>query len=71
MSAPSAPAFSAPRVSSMASAVEFDPVPAITGTRLLTALITRCTTSWCSLWSSVADSPVVPHGTIPFVPFLI
>src|SRR5262249_14691103 len=69
--APSAPAFSAPFVSATPSAVEFDPVPAMTGTRLLTALITLSITSWCSLWSSVADSPVVPQGTMPFVPFLM
>jgi len=29
------------------------------------------TTSSCSAWFKVADSPVVPQGTIPFVPFSI
>ena len=52
----------------MASAVELLPVPAITGTRPATTSITRLMTPRCSSVVSVADSPVVPMGTMPFVP---
>ncbi len=55
----------------MASAVEFEPVPAITGTRFFAAAITVRTTSACSSCDSVADSPVDPHGTSPCTPSAI
>ena len=52
----------------MASRVLFEPVPAITGMRPRAS----CTVTWiirpCSSWESVADSPVVPHGTSALVP---
>src|SRR5438874_2487168 len=38
------------------------------GTRRLTTCTVNSTTRLCSAWLSVADSPVVPHGTIPLVP---
>src|SRR4029079_8616361 len=70
--AASAPAFLACRVSSIASAVEFEPVPAITGTPdPLAALMQMSMTRLCSSIESVGDSPVVPHGTRPSVPSLI
>src|SRR5512134_2084977 len=69
--AASAPAFLAYRVRTIASFVLFDPVPAITGTRPSAARITRSITRSCSSYESVADSPVVPHGTMPSVPFRI
>src|SRR5512147_14943 len=55
----------------MVSEVEFDPAPATTGTRLFTVLTVNSITRWCSSWDSVADSPVVPQGTITSVPLLI
>ena len=55
----------------MASLVEFAPVPAITGTRLLTCVTTWRMTAQCSSTVSVADSPVVPTATIASVPFSI
>ena len=64
MSAPSAPASRAWWVSSTASAVELEPVPAMTGTRLLAAFTVSSMTRPCSLWERVADSPVVPQGTM-------
>ena len=48
-----------------------DPVPAITGTRPSTVPITVSMTRSCSSKESVADSPVVPQGTIPSVPLSI
>src|SRR5262249_21726242 len=66
--APVAPASSAARVSRMASAVELEPVPAMTGVRPRAKPITAFTTSMCSSWGSVADSPVEPQGTRPLVP---
>ena len=70
--AASAPAFLACLVSSIASAVEFEPVPAITGTpEPLAAAMQMSMTRLCSSIESVGDSPVVPHGTRPSVPSLI
>src|SRR5262245_26701424 len=70
--AASAPAFLACRVSSIASSVEFEPVPAITGTPLpLAVAIQMSMTRLCSSVESVGDSPVVPQGTRPSVPSLI
>ena len=65
---PSAPASRADLDSATASAVAFEPAPAITGTRFLANCTVRRTTSACSSWLSVADSPVVPHGTSPSIP---
>src|SRR5436190_18201814 len=70
--AASAPAFLACRVSSIASAVAFEPVPAITGTpEPLAALMQMSITRLCSSIETVGDSPVVPQGTRPSVPSLI
>jgi hypothetical protein len=55
----------------MASAVELEPVPAITGTRLRAVSTTISTTRRCSSWLSVGDSPVVPQGIRPSVPCVI
>src|SRR5262245_11041835 len=55
----------------MASSVEFEPVPAMIGTRLLANLMHSSITRSCSAVESVGDSPVVPQGTMPLVPFLI
>ena len=49
----------------MTTRVEFDPQPAITGTRRLAWSTQTEITRACSLGVSVADSPVVPHGTSP------
>ena len=57
--------------SSTASAVEFEPAPAITGTRPLAWSTHHSTTCSCSLWVSVGLSPVVPTGTRPLVPSAI
>src|ERR1041384_2608210 len=70
--AASAPAFLACLVSSIASAVEFEPVPAITGTPdPLAALMQMSMTRLCSSMESVGDSPVVPHAPRASVPSLI
>ena len=61
----SAPAFLAWRVKSIASAVELEPAPAITGTRFLAALMHSSMTCLCSSWLSVGLSPVVPDGNEP------
>ncbi len=45
------------------------PVPAITGIRPFDSLIQSSINFWCSSWDKVGDSPVVPTGTKPFVPF--
>ena len=55
--------------SSTASEVELDPVPAITGILFLHSLTAISIIFLCSLTDNVGDSPVVPPGTIPFVPF--
>jgi hypothetical protein len=54
----------------MASRVELDPAPAITGTLPRAAATTARTTSACSSWDNVGDSPVVPAGDIPSMPLL-
>src|SRR5438105_5012468 len=70
--AASAPAFLACLVRSIASSVEFEPVPAITGTPLpLAARMQMSITRLCSSIDSVGDSPVVPQGTRPSVPSLL
>ena len=56
------------RVSSIASAVEFEPVPAMTGTRFATSSTAVRMSRQCSSRSTVGDSPVVPTMTIPAVP---
>src|SRR5918997_3903984 len=71
MSTASAPARSAWRESSTASAVEFDPAPAITGARPLAWSMHHSTTKLCSWWLRVGLSPVVPTGTSPLVPSAI
>ena len=63
-----APVAFACRVSSIASRVELEPVPAMTARRPRAASTTIPTTRRCSSWDSVGDSPVVPHGTTPSVP---
>jgi len=55
----------------MASSVLFDPAPAITGTLFFTTSTHNSTTRLCSSCDNVGDSPVVPTGTRPFVPFSI
>ena len=67
-SAASAPHAFAWRVRLIASSVEFEPVPATTGTRPLVTSTHISVTRWCSGWLSVGDSPVVPQGTRPCVP---
>ena len=52
----------------MASAVLLAPVPAITGTRLLTCFTVASITAKCSSTAKVALSPVVPTATMPSVP---
>ncbi len=71
MSAPSAPASQACRVNRSASAVLFEPVPAMTGTLFRTASTVISITRSCSSWERVVDSPVVPQGAIPSVPAAI
>src|SRR6267154_2871267 len=66
-----APAFSACSASSMASLVELEPAPAITGTRPLASSMHHSTTRLCSSWFTVGLSPVVPTGTRPWVPSAI
>ena len=58
-------------VKEIASAVEFDPVPAMTGFFPLLSFIHNSITFWCSSWLNVGDSPVVPAGTRAFVSFFI
>ncbi len=55
-------------MSETASRVEFEPAPAIMGTRPLLAAIVISMTWWCSSWFSVGDSPVVPTGRRPLIP---
>src|SRR5438132_12573998 len=52
----------------MASLVELEPAPAITGTRPLASPMHHSTTRLCSSWLTVGLSPVVPTGTRPLVP---
>ncbi len=63
-----APASFAQAVSSMASAVELAPVPAITGTRPRACSTAVLISRQCSSKSTVGDSPVVPTITMPDVP---
>ena len=53
---------------SIASAVLFEPAPAMTGTRPRASSMQTCTTRRCSSWVSVGLSPVVPTGTRPCDP---
>src|ERR1700720_4738494 len=55
----------------MASLVELEPAPAITGTRPLASSTHHSTTRLCSSWLTVGLSPVVPTGTRPWVPSAI
>src|ERR1700744_25313 len=55
----------------MASLVELEPAPAITGTRPLASSIHHSTTRLCPSWLTVGLSPVVPTGTRPWVPSAI
>src|SRR5262245_12798193 len=55
----------------MASSVEFEPLPATTGTRPLASSTHHSTTRLCSSCDSVGLSPVVPTGTKPLVPSAI
>src|SRR5680860_174847 len=64
----SAPTSLAAFVSVMASEVELEPVPAITGIRPAVLSTTNLTTSVCSSWDRVGDSPVVPQGRIAAQP---
>ena len=66
--AASAPTALACLTSSMASRVELEPAPAITGTRPAAVRMHRSTTRRCSSWERVAVSPVVPTGTRPWTP---
>src|SRR5207253_4073682 len=52
-------------------AVEFEPAPAITGTRRFACSTHHSTTRRCSSWLRVGLSPVVPTGTSPRVPSAI
>jgi len=64
-----APVFAANFVRRIASAVEFDPVPAITWIRPEAASTTAAITRSCSSCESVGDSPVVPTGQTVGVPW--
>src|SRR3984885_7138721 len=55
----------------MASRVELEPAPAITGTRPAASSMHHSTTRLCSSWVTVGLSPVVPTGTRPWVPSVI
>src|SRR5687768_16189923 len=55
----------------MASRVEFDPAPAMTGTRPRAVSTHSATTRMCCLWLRVGESSVVPTGTSPLVPSAI
>src|SRR6202047_1560744 len=55
----------------MASLVELEPAPAITGTLPLASSTHHSTTRLCSSWLTVGLSPVVPTGTRPWVPSAI
>src|SRR6266496_5031523 len=65
---PSAPASTASRAQKTAFAVWFPPAPAMTGTRPAAAFTTAAVTPFLSSPESVADSPVVPHGTRKSIP---
>src|ERR1700730_5584262 len=55
----------------MASLVELEPAPAITGTRPPASSMHHSTMRLCSSWLKVGLSPVVPTGTRPWVPSAI
>lgn len=55
-------------MSSTASWVEFEPVPAMTGTRPRAASTVARMIAICSSCVTVGDSPVVPTGTRPSIP---
>jgi len=55
-------------VSSIASAVELPPVPAMIGMRPRECWTATRISSLCSSTSTVGDSPVVPTTTMPSVP---
>src|SRR5690349_3843830 len=55
----------------MASSVELEPAPAMTGTRPAAVFTQSSTTCRCSSCESVEASPVVPQGTSAWVPFAI
>ena len=55
----------------IADFVQFEPVPAITGILPFTSSIHVLMISLCSLYDSVADSPVVPHIIMASVLFFI
>ena len=63
-----APAFFADSVSSIASAVELPPVPAMIGMRPRACWTPMRMSSLCSSKLTVGDSPVVPTTTMPSVP---
>src|SRR5437016_1965166 len=65
---PSAPASTASRAQKTAFAVWLPPAPAMTGTRPAAAFTTAAVTPFLSSPESVADSPVVPHGTRKSMP---
>src|SRR5437899_9066904 len=65
---PSAPASTASRAQNTAFAVWLPPAPAMTGTRPAAAFTTAAVTPFLSSPESVADSPVVPHGTRKSIP---
>src|SRR5262245_34191599 len=64
----SAPTSSAALLALMLFAVEFEPVPASTGTRPFATLTARAMISSCSSSDRVGASPVVPQGTSPLTP---
>ena len=68
---PSAPIRSASRDSSTHSSVHSAPVPISTGTRPRTSLTTVSVTSWRSSRVSDRNSPVLPSGMRPWMPFWI
>ncbi len=70
-SSPSAPTLRAAADSSIVSRVEFEPVPATTGTRFFAAWTTISMIRMCSSTVTVGDSPVVPTGTSPSMPAAI
>src|SRR5690242_14841966 len=55
----------------IASSVELEPAPAMTGTRPAAVLTHSSTTCRCSSCDSVEASPVVPQGTRQWVPLAI
>src|SRR4051794_19620665 len=64
----SAPTRSAYLTRSIAPAVVIEPTPATTGTRPATAETYSSMTRRCSSGLRLVNSPVVPHGTSPWIP---